>query len=386
MNILILGDSSDIFVKKYCSYVLTKEDHVCILSYTNAGKFSELYREMGIKEIYIMPEFEKYPLRIMKIIPLYKKVKEIKKSLPFDTSIDAIHVHYVHPTLLIYFFVFWVMSRKRILTFLGSDILRASNIRKKMLVPFLYSASSIVFMISKQYEFFCDTYGNKFEKKVRIIDFGNELLDIIDLLRSEYSKIECKQEFGLAVDKVTIHVGYNKSKEQQHKKIIEQICLLSKQMLKKVQIVIPWGYGEETVSGILYYEEIKDFLDMNGIDYVFATDFLTGEKLAKFRMSCDIFAYAQTTDAMSDSTLEYVYSGSLFLCPEWLWDNYSLINYETKQCIRYEGFDDLYNVVCEILNNMDIHFSNRIENEMQKIIYKNKSWKRLAPRWRECYE
>ena len=68
----------------------------------------------------------------------------------------------------------------------------------------------------------------------------------------------------------------------------------------------------------IYEKEIKDLLNISGIDYIFVNDFFSGEKLAMFRMTCDIFVYAQTTDAMSDSSIEYAYAGSLFLCPEWL--------------------------------------------------------------------
>ena len=59
MNILILGDSNSIFLRDYCTRVFAdKKDNVCIFSYTNESKFSELYNDMGIKEIYIMPYIE----------------------------------------------------------------------------------------------------------------------------------------------------------------------------------------------------------------------------------------------------------------------------------------------------------------------------------------
>ena len=99
MNIIILGDSNSVFVKNFCKYVLKKDNNICIFSYTNTHKFSELYEEMGIKEIYIMPYFKNSPIRLISIIPLlWKKTNEIKKLLPFGMSIDVMHVHYVNPS------------------------------------------------------------------------------------------------------------------------------------------------------------------------------------------------------------------------------------------------------------------------------------------------
>ena len=387
MNVLILGDSSATVLRDFCTRVFAdKKDNVCIFSYTNQSKFSELYDNMGIKEIYIMPYFENCPIRITNIIPtLIRKVKEVKKLLPFTLPADIIHVHYVEPSLLIYLFILWLTARKRILTFWGSDILRISEDNKKLLVPFLYMASSIIFMIPNQYKIFSEIYGDHFKNKVHIIDMGNDILDCIDTIRYDSEKAEIKHEFGFSSHKKTIHVGYNRQKEQQHINVLEQICLLPEAIKARIQIVLPWGYGSVFEEEI-YEKEIKNLLDANGIDYIFVNDFFTGEKLAMFRMTCDIFVYAQTTDAMSDSSIEYAYAGSLFLCPEWLWKNYSLINCYTDQCIKYLSFNNLYDVLYKILSNNDIKFSNSIGDEMHQTIYKNKAWRFLTPKWRKLYK
>lgn len=387
MNIIIVGDSSSVFIKNYCMYVLTERDSIYIFSYTNTGRFSDLYEKMGIKEIYIMPFLENSPLRVTNIVSvLYKKTKEIKKTLPSGISIDVIHVHYVIPSTLVYLFAFWFGARVRILTFWGSDILRASDSNRKLLTPFLIMASTITFMIQTQKQFFCNKYGNRFDRKIKIIDFGNALLDVIDDIRAEYSKADCKQELGLRNDKIIIHIGYNKEEGQQHIKILEQLCLLPQHILKKIQIVFPWGYGGKNVNEDIYISKIENMLETYDIDYVFVKSFLQGEELAKFRMSCDIFLYGQISDAMSASPLEYVYSGGLFLCPDWLWENYALINWQAEQCFKYFDFTHMRNVLNEILLKWEEPFLGLIENEMHEIIYENLSWENLSPIWRKCYE
>ena len=367
-------------------HVLTERDSIYIFSYTNAGRFSDLYEKMGIKEIYIMPFLENSSLCITNIVSvLYKKTKDIKKLLPSGISIDVIHVHYVIPSTLVYLFAFWFGARVRILTFWGSDILRESDSNRKLLTPFLIMASTITFMIQTQKQFFCNRYGNRYDRKIKIIDFGNALLDVIDDIRAEYSKTDCKQEFGFRNDKITIHIGYNKDEEQQHIKILEQLCLLPQHILKKIQIVFPWGYGKN-VNEDMYISIIENMLEAYDIDFVFVKSFLQGEELAKFRMSCDIFLYGQISDAMSASPLEYVYSGGLFLCPDWLWENYALINWQAEQCFKYFDFTHMRNILNEILLKWEEPFLGLIENEMHEIIYENLSWKNLSPIWRKCYE
>ena len=383
MNILILGDSNSTFIRDFCKYVLKRDDNVCIISYTNTKKFSEIYQEMDIKEIYIRPYIENCPIHLSNIFSvLIKKKKEIKKILPFK-GIDVIHIHYVEPSLLVYLFLIWISAKKRILTFWGSDILRISGYNKKLLRPFLSMASSISFMIPAQYNAFCDVYGNCL-KKVHIVDMGNEIFDLFNDVRMKCSRDDCKKYFGMATDKITIHVGYNKSIEQQHLKLVEQLCLLPKMICSKIQIVFPWAYGGDANLEREYTYQLEQLLKKKEMDYMFVNEFLVGEKLAMFRRSCNIFLYAQTTDAMSASSIEYVYAGSLFICPSWLWDNYSLINGVSEQCICYTDFNELSSTLSEIISNENHVYSND-NNELCKIIYRNISWKYLASKWRELY-
>lgn len=384
MNILIFGDANSIFMKDFCKHVLKKEDNVCIVSYTDTKSSLEFYQKMCIKEIYIRPYIEDCSIHLDNIISiLIKRKKEIKKVLPFQ-KIDVIHVHYVEPSVLLQLFFIWISAKKRILTFWGSDILRISRENKKLLRPFLSMASSITFMIPAQYNAFCDIYGNYY-KKVQIVDMGDEIIDIIEDVQTKYSRNSCKKCFGMATNKITIHIGYNKSKEQQHLKLVEQICLLPRTISSKIQIVFPWAYGgENTTEEDEYILQLKQLLKQKEIDYMFVNEFLTGEKLAMFRSSCDIFLYAQTTDARSASTIEYVYAGSLFICPSWVWDNYSIINHVQNICVRYCDISEVKNILYRNISKGDYANSND-NQELRKIIYKNISWKYLAVQWRNLY-
>lgn len=386
MNILIIGDSNSTFMRDYCENLFVNEINarVCILSYTSSLKYNFLYKEWGIEVIYTKPYIENCPICKTNIFPvLIKKAKEIKRAIPFDSPIDIIHVHYVDPCILVYLAILWIFTKRRILTFWGSDILRISEENIRLLSPFLHTASAISFMIPEQYHYFCEIYGKQFEKKVKIIDMGNCILDYIDELRSKDSKKNCKREFGITIDKIVIHIGYNKAEEQQHIKILEQICSLPKVLKQKCKFVFPWGYGSSDSEE--YEARIEELLyNSDGVDFEFVRDFFEGEKLAKFRMTSDIFIYGQTTDAMSDSCVEYIYSGSYFLCPSRLWKNYAIINDISEKCLEYEDFEYLSDTLAEILEN-EKHYDNCIQSDVKKVIQREKTWKNLVPKWKELY-
>lgn len=386
MNILILGDADSTFLRDYCKNTLTTTagDCILLLSYTKGEKYKELYRELGIKIVYLNLLLENCVLNKSNAVPmLYKKRKEINNFFKHTNKrIDVIHMHYVEPSVLVYISFLWFTARKKILTFWGSDILRITEENTKLLYPFIYTATDITFMISEQYKCFNEIFGKKLRKKTKIIDMGNSTIDFIDELRHKIKKEELRKEFNLSEDKVVIHIGYNGAKEQQHLKIIRGISHLSDEIKKKCIFIFPWSYGSPLDGD--YVREVKNAVN-NDIDILFDSQFYEEEKLAKFRMVCDIFIYGQTTDAMSDSCVEYVYSGSYFLCPRWIWKNYSLFNNLSDRIIEYKSFDDLSLILIKILQNNHMEYSNGISDSIRNKIYENKAWKYQSLKWRSLF-
>lgn len=385
MNVVILGDSNVTLIREYCENVLIGKDNICILSYTNKGVFSDFYKKQGIRELYVKP----YTLTALKktnvLQEIYRVYKTISEQLPFD-KIDVFHVHYVEASTLVYLAFLWLRSKRRVLTFWGSDILRISKKNKKLLAPFLISASTLTFMIEKQYEIFKTEFcfWGRGGHRIKIIDTGSNKLNVLDDVCQKRSKYECKSIFEMMNDRILIHIGYSKDVEQQHLLIIESFMNLSQTVIDKIQVVFPWQYGINA-NEEEYIQKIKLLCKQRGIEHLFAKDFLVGEKLAIFRNSANIFVYGQSTDAMSDTPLEYLYSGSLFFCPQWLEKNYQKIS-KNKCFITYSDFEELPTKINELIMNNKI---KPIESEclqIKKEIYEIKSWEKLKHWWRKCYE
>lgn len=386
MNILLLGTPDSVFVRNYCVYVLSAEETNTVILAQAAGKqYRQDYEKNHVKVVEWPDFFIQGIRKQLPMLPLvFKKWHDLKKEIGFGNKIDVLHVHYVEPLQLIYFSPFWKKAEKRILTFWGSDILCASK-RKLSLFPyFLKSATSIVFMIQNQCDYFQMVFGHKYDDKIRIIDFGNSLLGVLDDVMQKYSIAECKKHFHLPVDKVIVHVGYNAFKEQQHAEILEGMIIQHSDALCKLKLVFHVSYGQGT-DFEEYKQHLEKIMDKADLDYVFVDKYLQGEELAMFRRTCDIFIYGQKTDARSASPLEYIYAGAKFVCPKWLSDNYKLLDEANIEYYIYDDFKGLSKEIQLCLNDLALQ-EKEISEQGRKRIRNEISWEALSEKWRSLYE
>lgn len=386
MNILLLAYSDSVFTRDFCEQVLNKENiNTVILTPASTKQYRQDYVDNHVKEIEWPDFFLKGIGKNLSALPLLmKEWNSLKAKIGFGDQIDALHIHYVEPLHILYFFPFWRRARKRVLTFWGSDLLRASK-QKLWLFPFfLKQSTSIVLMIQNQCNYFHEVFGHKYDSKLHIIDFGNSLLNVIDDVIQNYSVEECKKHFSLPLDKLIVHIGYNAFRDQQHLKILESIALLPKDMMQKMKLIFHISYGQENDFDD-YKQQMVEIMDEAQLDYVFIDTYLQGEELAMFRRTCDLFVYGQKTDARSASPLEYIYAGAEFVCPRWLAGNYEMLDQAGIRYYSYNDFGELDKAIQLCLEKIDSP-EGKISDRERKAIRDEISWDSLAEKWRALYE
>ena len=386
MNVLLLGNSDSVFIRDFCTQVLhTEKINPAILTPALSVNYGKDYSSNAIREVswpssFLMSIQEKASVLLLRVM----ETRKLEKEFGFKGKIDALHMHYVEPMHLIYFFKFWNQADKRVLTFWGSDLFSASKMTIKLLPYFLKHATSIVFMIQNQCDYFQKVFGHGYDDKVHIIDFGNSLLNVVDQSIEKCGVEDCKRHFGLPTDKYIVHVGYNGFQAQQHLEILRGMSTLPAEMLCKIQLVFPVSYGQE--EGFSSYQhKIETLMDESGMNYIFIDKYLQGEELAMFRRTCDIFLYGQKTDARSASPLEYIYAGAKFICPKWLADNYELLDEAGIRYYIYDDFEHLPNAVETCVKEMNLT-AEKISAKSKKRIHDEISWDSLAEKWRRLYE
>lgn len=394
-NVLLLGHSDSCFIRDFCTEVLDEEGvKVTILSQYYSERYLSSYQKNNVNIINwpdALVQGITKNISLRRLIEYISCIRKVNREIVLKNGADIIFVHYVDPVSLLYFYMLWKKAQKRVLVFWGSDILRASDRKVKLLRLFLKQSTAIVFMIPNQYEFFSEKVGHKYDGKVHVLNFGNSVLSRIDNINRIYSKKQCKEKFGFPEDKIIVHVGYNAFKAQQHIEMMKCVTAhIQLPIAKRVKFVFHISYGKEADFDI-YMNELKTIMDNNSLDYVFIDTYLQDDDLAMFRRTCDVFLYGNKTDAQSASPLEYIYAGAMFVCPKWLQSNYKLLNEGNIPHYVYDNFEELGSVFNKCLKEYgekvlnDDKFEN-IDLKGRKVIKDAVSWESLAPKWRSLYE
>lgn len=249
--------------------------------------------------------------RLNKLLFWVRFNKYWKKKYIFDKSIDIVNIQYVDFRFL--FILPWIVCnfRKIILTYWGSDLLRQTKSRLNLMFPLFCCSHIITFETEDMERLFTRLTKSRFKSKYRRLRFGLSMLYEIDACTEEdISKFYYK--FHIDKNKKVIVIGYNRSKEQNHKKVISS--LLKCCDMEELLLVIPWTYG---VNDLKYRNEIEEIMNEH-CNYIFIDERLTDREVAVLRKVTSVLIQVQTTDSLSASMLETLYAGNSVLTGGWL--------------------------------------------------------------------
>lgn len=375
-SFLLAGSLSSIHIYNLVKNVLIHSDFQ-ITAYHTTGdiesippKYHELYRKAGIT---IVPGRNVSKVGIKRYtFGIYSDLKRLGK---FDILNLHYVSHYVAPSVAL-------LSKnygKIILTFWGSDLLRSTGLKRQLTLPAIRKASIIQLMTTGMRTRFSHTKGyKKHLDKVRVLDFGDMLLDGIDKYRTqpEETRNAIKQSFGLLPDIPVVVIGYVGRPEMQQLKAVRSILADPKLDRKAFQIALPvYGMSDEALK------ELDMLLKDAGIHYKLYPDFMQEEEIERFRSINDIFIHPQTTDALSCSVVECFYSGGIVINGGWL--NYDSLDKQGAYYHKFSDFTELGSCLFTVLSNYE---QERIKSEPNNQIIKEiLHWNTLRPLWMSMY-
>lgn len=381
-KILVISPDNRHFVKQYIQNVLLKpEVQITFLTTVKNEEEASFFEKNNIRYIGMKKNNSRSLIYNMPSI-IYTVIWIVLNRNCFDD----IHFHYIDERILKVCEPFISCKSKLIFSFWGGDLLR--NLRKsssiKYLKKWLNHVQEVTVMDHHSKLVFNELFGGGYEKKLRVLDFGNSMIDLIDVEEHLIGKEKAKQLFGLPKGKTVVHIGYNGAIEQQHIQLINALDGLNSRQKEKMLIVLHYGYGigGEGVSEGEYIERTKEILERVGIDYKIIYDYLSGDKLAAFRLTCDIFLYGQLTDAVSASVIESIYAGALFINPSWL--DYSSFRENGAFFVEYNNFKEIAQLISEHMTKGLLSDYEIIKN--RAAIRSIKSWEQLAPKWLSLYQ
>jgi len=254
--------------------------------------------------------------------------------------------------------------------FCGSDIVRADGFTRLLLKKYLSKTNYAVMASTNVQRAFIEKIGHLDGCKQTTIRLGISVFSNIDWEIAHSSIEKCKINLGISSEKITICIGYNGNKNQNHLRVLEQIKMMPPGIKKKIIVLLPMTYA----STEKHITRVEVAAKETGVKFIVFKEYMQHEIIAQLRLATDIFINAQTSDGLSGSVLETLYAGALLLNASWLhyveYDSWGL-KYST-----FSKFEDLPGVLADAIN---VPFIKRQEN--REILAGRMSWDQCKSAW-----
>lgn len=312
IRLLLVGDANSIFITNYALWLKNTKSNfeTDILTLTEIKPENQVYynRVISLSDFPSYHSFYKFK-GVRRIVLHFFYAHIISKLRDYQ----YVHFHFISP--LIYSLIGLIKQRtnsKIILTIWGSDLYRIFKIDKSLFRKSCQHADSISFTNKESLEFFKKNYNwpkpNLYECR-----FGLSPLENISELKLQ--KNECKTELGWDNNRLSVAVGYNLSKGQQHLKILEALRQNEIHTIKdKIQLVFPLGYG----GSVEYKKEVLAAIGQSGFEAIIIDKYLSNREVVLLRKATDIMIQVQTTDQFSGSMQEHIFAGNVVITGNWL--------------------------------------------------------------------
>ncbi len=350
MKILLVGDSSDRWVKEYVEKVLLGNCEVIIAS-IHSEKYREWYSDNDISICELRDKSSFFSR-----IPIIRTIWSLKRLRNYVCNCKADIVLCIYSNWMIQLALGGLKNHNIIYWYIGSDLLRMPKFFLRMTRSAVYEANDVIVINREMKEFFYREYP-KYHERVNVIDFGYSHLDNID--RNSDSNDVCRNSsLGSGVEnKIVVVVGYNADKNQQVDKVFAGLKSLTQQVKQKICLIIPMQYGSKDAE---YVKRIKKIAFESGLDYRVLTEYYDADKMAQFVKATDVFINSQTTDAMSAALVEHLYGNSIVLNAEWL--KYTSLNEREIFYCSFSSFGEIADLLNDVIENYHIYKAKSAEN------------------------
>ncbi len=295
-----------------------------------------------------------------------------------NSHYDVCNIHFLDPRYFFFKKRIFKLCNQLVVSVYGSDfyLFKKYDFFQK---PFYKTAARITFANDKTRSSFDDYYNNKFSHKLNICRFGLSLLPLIkDVQKDTLYKEKALSHFSFPDNKIIITIGYHSNPITQQVPIINELLKISNELKTNIFVVLPMAYGgfKENIN------KVDNLMKSSGISYCIIRDFLNIEDLLKLRIASDIMINLPTTDQLSATLCEYLFTKNWVITGAWL--PYETIDQTGVHYHRIQGIDELSSQLTNVLE----HFSDyqQLAEQNPDRIWHFSSWSHNITSWIEVYK
>ncbi len=347
---------------------------------------SKKYDPSTDKTEYFNPFFgANYILRIRYFRAFFKPIINRMVINREFNKCDTVNLHYLAPQYAKYANLIKKRVGLFLISFWGSDVLRADDKKLTKYIPLFDSCDAICVPDKMQEEFieiyigYNKKYGTLYNyvDKLKTLYFGISIFDYIIKVNNNLLN-KFKEFYNLPQkDTIFITIAHNGSPGQQHSIIIDKLIKIDKKLKDKIFLLLPFTYG----GSDKYIKEVINHLEESGIKYQMFTEYMNMQELAVLRVISNININIQVTDGFSASISEAIYAKNIVITGDWL--PYEI--YEDWGILMYrENMDKIGNRIIDVINHYD-EYRGKIKGN-DKIIYNKLSWYAVLPMWEKMLD
>ncbi|AIY82792.1 glycosyl transferase 4-like family protein [Clostridium baratii str. Sullivan] len=382
MKILIIGDSNSIHIQGYIQNIL-KWNHIEKITLFNTGKQNNKYNYKCLKNIEVREGYKINKNKIIYKIPFIRSIYFHAKQKHEFKKIerhDLVHIHFLSIGVARLLKEILLKSNNIVCSLWGSDIYKTRYFDLYFKKKLLDRCKIITCVTNDVKDDILKIFGDHYKEKVKIARLGLKPLEHIKRIEEKETKYEVRKSLGFPDDAFIISIGYNARPMQQHEKILECIVDNKKELPQNIFLIFPMAYGSD--STVEYIGKIKDKLKSSDINGRVLTEYMDEEKIARFRISCDIMVNLQTSDASSGSMLEHMYADNIVINGGWL--PYKEQEDLGMKFIKIDTINEISKMIIQISKDYKVKRQNCSGNK--EIIYKFASWEENIKEWIKIYK
>lgn len=379
MKYVIISDAASMHIYNFIRTSLTDKNielYIISQSYRDIPKeYLNFYQQRNVNILSLSKYRDKDFIvksglfaRIKRVLLKYRLLYSVGKC-------DVCHVHYLDKLSCIFVWLRHRQFNKILLSFWGSDILRPKRITIELQKRIFKYADLITVTSKNSYDCFIERFGNKHNKKLRIVRLACGGLSFIKEISRTEDNLSCKRYFNIPTNKITITCGYNADPSQHQDIVLEQISEFSETDKGKIHIILPLQYArinEEYITKLI--NKLKEI----GCTYTVFNDYMNYTEIAKYCIATDIFIHVRDTDAFSNSMKEQLYSGSVMIQGNWL--IYREFENKDLPIIKISSISEINNAIYKIINipiKYELEYTKQYIWELWSIESVEKQWEEV---------